>query len=187
MVSLASLWLPILLSAVGVFIASSVIWMALPIHKKDYKKLGDKEAAVMAAVRSWGLGAGMYMFPFCDPKGPKDDPAMKKKIADGPWGTIMLMPRVWNMGRMMGLWVLNLLILTTFVAYIAGHGLAPGAAYLRVFQLVGATALLAYGGSSLTDSIWKGRPWSLLPGALFDAVVYALVTGAVFGALWPKV
>jgi len=33
MVSLAALWLPILLAAVFVFIASSIIHMVLPYHK----------------------------------------------------------------------------------------------------------------------------------------------------------
>ena len=46
MVPIHALWLPILLSAVIVFVASSIIHMALPIHKSDYRKLPD-EAKVL--------------------------------------------------------------------------------------------------------------------------------------------
>ena len=37
--SLAALWLPILLSAVIVFVVSSILHMALPFHKNDYRQL----------------------------------------------------------------------------------------------------------------------------------------------------
>ena len=47
MVSIISLWLPILLSAVAVFIASSVIHMVLKYHNSDFKKI-PAEDEVMA-------------------------------------------------------------------------------------------------------------------------------------------
>lgn len=43
MVTLSALWLPILLSAVIVFVASSIIHMAIPIHKNDYRQLPDED------------------------------------------------------------------------------------------------------------------------------------------------
>ncbi|MFN7019923.1 MAG: hypothetical protein ACK4WH_01175 [Phycisphaerales bacterium] len=184
--ALISLWLPILVSAVVVFFASSVIWMALPVHKKDYQRLGPAEDAIMSAVKAARLGGGLYMFPGCDPKALKDDPVARQKLKEGPWGVVTLMASPWNMGRSLGLWILNLVLIGIFIAYIAGLALPPGAPYLKVFQIVGATAFLAHGGGVLCDSIWKGRPWSLLPGSLFDAIVYALLTAGVFGWLWPK-
>jgi len=48
MVSITALWLPILLSAVIVFVASSIIHMLLPIHKSDYRKLPDEEKVMDA-------------------------------------------------------------------------------------------------------------------------------------------
>lgn len=183
---LTSLWLPIVLSAVLVFVASSIIWMALPIHKKDYKKLGDKEAAVMDLVRSGPIGAGLYMFPMCDQKTMKTDPAMAAKVKAGPWGTILVMPRCWNMGQMLGLWMVNLLIVSGLIGYLAWYAMPGAHTFASVFRVVATAAFLAYGGNALTDSIWKGRPWSMLCGALFDAVVYAAVTGAAFAWLWPK-
>ena len=43
MVPLTALWLPILISAVIVFIASSIMHMVLPHHKSDYRKVPDEE------------------------------------------------------------------------------------------------------------------------------------------------
>lgn len=185
MVQLASLWLPIVLSAVAVFFASSIVWMVLPIHKNDYKMLKDKEDAVMAAVRSWGLGPGMYWFPGCE-HGKKPGPEVVAKQKSGPWGVLTLMPGCPNMGKMLGMWMLNLLIVTTLIGYAASRGMAPGTAYMKVFQVVGVIALLAYAGSALCDSIWKGRPWSHVPGAVIDGVIYAGITAGMFGWLWPS-
>ena len=64
MVPITALWLPILLSAVIVFIVSALIHMALPIHKSDYRKLPDEER-VLDALRSAGVTPGRrYHFPF---------------------------------------------------------------------------------------------------------------------------
>ena len=41
--SIPDLWLPILVSAVIVWIASALIWMALPWHKNDFAKTSDEE------------------------------------------------------------------------------------------------------------------------------------------------
>ena len=41
--SLADLWLPILVAAVLVFVVSSVIHMVLQYHKPDYRKLAKEE------------------------------------------------------------------------------------------------------------------------------------------------
>jgi len=185
MVSLESLWLPILVSSAVVFVASAIVWMALPLHKNDYRKLGDKEGQVMDTVRSLGLGAGMYMFPSCDPKTVKSNPAAMDRWKAGPWGVLTVLGQAPSMGKCLGLWFLNVLIITVFVAYVAAHALPAGAEYLKVFQIVGAAALLGHGGSILTDSIWKGRPWSQAPVALIDALIYAGATAGVFGAMWP--
>jgi hypothetical protein len=182
---LTSLWLPILASAAAVFVCSSVIWMALPIHKKDYRKLGGAEESIQGAIRSAGLEPGQYMFPACDPQALKD-PAAQARWKAGPWGVLIVVGKPWSMGPTLGLWLLNVLILSAIVGYLAWSALGPGAPFARVFQVAGTAGLLAFGGNVMCDSIWKGRPWSLLPGALFDAVVYALVIGAIFGGLWPR-
>jgi len=43
MVSIVSLWLPILLSAAAVFILSSIIHMVLKYHNNDFKALPSEE------------------------------------------------------------------------------------------------------------------------------------------------
>ena len=62
MISLGALWLPILLSAVIVFLASSVVHMALLWHKNDYPRL-PREDEVMAALRPLAIPPGDYMVP----------------------------------------------------------------------------------------------------------------------------
>ena len=52
MVTLAALWLPILVSAILVFFASSLFHMVLPFHRSDYRKV-PSEDAVMNAASPW--------------------------------------------------------------------------------------------------------------------------------------
>src|SRR5258708_1008766 len=59
MVSLTQLWLPIVLSAVFVFIASSVIHMVLQWHKPFYKGFAN-EADVRAALGKSMSAPGIY-------------------------------------------------------------------------------------------------------------------------------
>ena len=50
MVSVTALWLPILLSAVIVFVASSIIHMVLPFHRKDYRPVPSEDGVMDAPV-----------------------------------------------------------------------------------------------------------------------------------------
>lgn len=184
-VTLASLWLPILVSAVFVFIASSIIWMATPLHKHDYKNPGDKEGPLLELLRQEKFPPGVYYVPWAN-HGNMKDPATQAKLKAGPWAQLNVMPGMPNMGRNMGLWFAHLLIVGTLVAYIASHSLIEGALYLRVFRIVGTAAILAHAGYALPLSIWHGNPWSQLPGRVIDGLIYGLITAGVFGWLWPK-
>jgi len=62
MTELQSLWLPILLSSVAVFVVSSIIHMASPWHKSDYPK-APKEDQIMDALRPLAIPPGDYMIP----------------------------------------------------------------------------------------------------------------------------
>src|SRR5207244_11271656 len=64
MVPLTALWLPILLSAIIVFVASSIMHMLLPYHRSDYQRLPDEDK-LLVALRSAGLNRGLYIFLFC--------------------------------------------------------------------------------------------------------------------------
>lgn len=184
---LPQLWLPILLSTVFLFIASSIIWMALPIHKKDFTDPGDKQIALHKSIVASGLAPGQYFVPFnCHGKNPS--PEIAELAKQGPYCSLIIMPGNPNMGKMMGLWVFNLLLINTFVAYLAGHaGLPAGSEYLSIFRVVGTAAFLAHTGNALTTVIWMAHPVHTLPGKIFDGVVYALLTAGTFAWLWPKI
>lgn len=183
MTTLALLWLPILLSAVFVFVASSVIHMALPIHKGDYRKLPD-EAAALDALRRTAVAPGQYMFP-C-PTSMKDmgSPEMQAKYKQGPVGTLIVRRSGGvGMGTALAQWFAFCVVVSVFTAYLTGLARAPGEA--GVFRVAAAVATLGYAFSEVTHSIWKGIAWSTTAKFAFDGVVYALVTGATFAWLWP--
>jgi hypothetical protein len=185
MVSLTVLWLPILLSAVIVFVASSIIHMVLPYHRSEYRQLPDEDK-LLAALRATGLKRGFYTFPFCTHKDMKS-PATQEKFKQGPVGTITVYPSgPPDMGKFLGLWFAYCLIVGVFVAYLAGHTVALGAHYPVVFRVVGTAAFLAYGLGTLSNGIWKGLPWSMVLKESFDGLIFALLTAGTFGWLWPR-
>ena len=103
MVSLAALWLPILLSAMIVFVASSIMHMLLPYHKGDYRRLPEEDK-VLAALRGAGLTRGLYVFPYCTHKEMKS-PAIVKKYKQGPAGMMTVLPSGPPvMAKFLGLW-----------------------------------------------------------------------------------
>lgn len=185
MTPLLSLWLPILLVTVACFVASSVIWMASPLHKHDYKDPGDKEGTILDMLRAAALAPGVYYVPWCNPKILKEDPSAMERAKAGPWAMLTVMPGLPNMGKNLGAWALHLVIVTSLVAYITAAGRAPGAGFLAIFQVATTAGLLAHAGYALPMCIWHGQPWSQLPGRLADGVIYALITGAILGAMWP--
>ena len=185
MVGLSALWLPILLSAVAVFVASSVIHMALKYHAGDHQALPG-EAAIAEAMRRAGVGAGNYMMPHCGSHADAQTPENRKRFEDGPVGVLMIAPRgMPNMGKHLTLWFLYTVVMGFMVAYVASRALAPGTEYLKVFQIVGAVAFLGYAGAEPTGSIWKWVSWSTTAKLVFDGLVYALLTAGIFGWLWP--
>lgn len=185
MVYLPELWLPILLSAVTVFVASSIIHMLLPYHKGDYQKLPGEER-LMDAIREERVSPGNYSFP--RPASMKDmnSPEMLEKVSRGPVGMLTLLPSgPPAMGKALAQWFAYCLLVGWLVAYLTGRTLEPGAAYLEVFRVAGTTAFLAHSVAHVSDSIWVGQAWSTTLKNLFDGLIYGLLTGGVFGWLWP--
>jgi hypothetical protein len=184
MVSLTALWLPILLAAVIVFIASSIMHMVLPYHRNNYKQLPDEDK-LLATLRAASLKRGLYMFPFCTHKDMKS-PATVEKFNQGPVGMLTVLPSgPANMGKYLGLWFVYCLVIGLFVAYLTGHTVAAGARYLAVFRVAGTAAFLAYGLGNLSNGIWKGQPWGVTIKEAIDGLVYGLLTAGTFGWLWP--
>lgn len=187
MVPLTSLWLPILVSAVVVFIASSLIHMVLGYHKNDFKKLPDEEG-VMATLRKPGVPPGDYVFPKPDSPKAMKDPAFLEKWRQGPVGmmTIMKKSAAPSMGKSLAYWFLYCVVVEIFAAYIAGRALSTGAPYLSVFRFAGATAFVGHAIGTWPNTIWYGRAWTTTLKSNIDGLIYALLTGGVFGWLWPK-
>jgi hypothetical protein len=184
MVSLLALWLPIVVSAVFVFLVSSVLHMALKYHKADYRQIPD-EARRIAELR--GLAPGYYVFPYCSDMKEMGSPEMLAKYQNGPCGMLTIGPSgPPSMGKPLGLWFLYSLLVSLFAAYLASFTLGESTPYLMVFRVVGTASFMAYGLAPMVDSIWKGMPWGNTLRAMFDGLLYALVTAGTFGWLWPR-
>jgi hypothetical protein len=185
MVSLTALWLPIILAAVVVFIASSIMHMILPYHRSDCDPLPDEDK-VLATLRTGDLKPGYYMFPFGTHK-TMNTPEMKERFVRGPVGTMTIRPSgPIVMGKFLGQWFVYCLVVGFFTAYLTGHTVAPGTDYLQVFRVAGTAAFMAYGLGSLANGIWKGQPWGMTIKEVIDGLVYGLLTAGVFGWLWPR-
>jgi hypothetical protein len=185
MVPLTALWLPILLSAVIVFVASSIMHMLLPYHRSDYRPLPNEDK-LLSVLRGVGLTRGLYIFPFCTHKDMKS-PASQEKYKQGPVGMMTVFPSGPPvMPKFLGMWFAYCLLIGYFVAYLAGRTVAPGAHYLAVFRVVGTAAFLAYGLGQLSNGIWKGQPWGMITKEVIDGLIYASLTAGTFGWLWPR-
>lgn len=185
MISILSLWAPIVLSAVLVFIASAVLHMVLTYHRKDYRQLPD-EAKTLAALRGAGLQRGVYAFPYCASPKEMGSPEVQEKYRLGPVGLMTVLPSgPPSMGKILVQWFVFCLLVSVFVAYLAGRFIEPGVEYLEVFRFAGTFAFVAYGFGEIVDSIWRGQPWGNTLRGLIDALIYALLTAGCFGWLWP--
>jgi hypothetical protein len=185
MMSLSHLWLAIISSAVAVFVVSSLLHMLFTYHNSDYKPFSNEDD-VRAAINKGGAGAGMYILPHCpDMKGMRE-PAMIKKMTEGPTGFVLLRaPGAPKMGPSLGQWFGLTVALSCLAAYVASLTIAPGAARMDVFRLVSIVAFLGYAGAQVQNSIWRAEPWSSTIKNVLDGLVYGLVTGAVFAVTWP--
>lgn len=179
------LWLPILLSAIAVFIVSSILHVALPWHRGEYKKLPNEEA-VMSALRASGVARGEFMFPCAESMKDVRTPEMVEKFTAGPVGMLtVLEPGPPNMTKSLTLWFLYSLLVGVFVAYIGAFALPIGTGYDHTFRVTGTIAILGYGVGYLLDTVWKGRPWRVSIKYLVDGIIYGLFTAGFFGWLWP--
>jgi hypothetical protein len=186
MVTLGSLLLPILVSAIFVFITSTLVHMVFKYHASDYTRLPNEEA-VREAIRTGNPAPAQYIIPYAAGMKEMETPEMKQKYLEGPVAVLNLKrPRAYSMGASLGQWFAFTIGVSVFVAYVASHALPPGSPYLAVFRIVGAVAFLAYAAGQLPAAIWMGKPWSVAWKEVLDGLLYALVTAGVFGWLWPR-
>ncbi len=185
MISLTELWLPILLSAVFVFIASSILHMVIPIHKNDFKKLPG-EGKILETMLSQGIQPDTYMFPGADSMKELGTPEMIEKYKRGPVGFLTVVPSgPPGIGKNLVQWFFYTILIGVFVAYGTAVGLDRGANYLTVFRLAGTIAIAVHVIGGMPESIWKGQKWAITLKFSFDGLIYGLLTGGTFGWLWP--
>jgi len=186
MVFLTSLWIPILLSAVIVFVLSSIIHMVLPYHRNDIRKV-PKEDELMNALRGLDLPPGDYGVPHPGSIAGMKDPAFAEKMKKGPIAFLTVAPGAEpSMAVPLLLWFVYSVVVSLFAGYVAGRALPAGAHYLQVFRFVGASAFMGYSLALLQHSIWYKRNWGTTLKSVFDGLVYALFTAGTFGWLWPR-
>jgi len=185
MVPILSLWAPILLSAVLVFIASAILHMVLPFHKGDYKKLPNEDA-VLDAMRKAAISPGDYAFP--RPASMKDmqTPEMQERYKRGPVG-IMSVARTGPpaMGKALLQWFVYCIVVAIVAGYVAGLVLPAGAEYRVVFRITSTVAFAGFVLAGWQSPIWKSSSVGTEIRNSIDGLIYALLAGGVFGGLWP--
>ena len=126
MVALTSLWLPVLVAAVLVFVASSIIHMVLGYHNGDYGKL-PKEDEIIAALRPVGIPPGDYFLPWAGGAAGFKDPAFQEKWAKGPVISMTVLPSGANfMGSQMAQWFIYAAVVAFFAGYVASRTHSAG-------------------------------------------------------------
>jgi hypothetical protein len=186
MIPITSLWLPILVASVLVFVASFLINAVLRFHKNDFRKLPNEDG-VMDALGRFGIAPGDYMMPHVTGPEALKSEEVRKKLERGPVAHFTVMPphAMSSMGSQLVQWFAYLLLVGIVVAYLAGRMITPGSEYLDVFRLTGTVAFACYSMALMQRSIWYFANWSATLRSMFDGLVYAALTAGAFGWLWP--
>ena len=186
MVPALSLWLPILVAAVLVFVASSAIHMFLNWHKNDFQRVPDEDG-VMDALRGFGIPPGNYLVPRAESMEVMKSEEFQAKAKRGPtlFMTILRPGDPSDMGKQFVQWFVYCLVVGLFAAYVTGQALTPGAEYMAVFKVASTTAFMGYALAHAQDAIWMSQGWPATLRSMLDGLIYGLVTGGAFGWLWP--
>ncbi|HEY8164214.1 MAG TPA: hypothetical protein VIF83_01550 [Gemmatimonadaceae bacterium] len=186
MTGISSLLIPILLSSVIVFVASSVLHMMIPWHRSDYPKVPNEDQ-LRDAIRPLGIPPGDYMVPRPAAREEMRSPEFMEKIRQGPNLIMTVLPAgPWGMARQLVMWFIYIVVVTVFSAYIAGRALPPASPFAEIFRFVCTTAFLAYAAGLWQTSIWYRRAWMTTIKSTVDGLIYGALTAATFGWLWPK-
>jgi hypothetical protein len=181
-----SLLLPIVVSAVAVFVLTLIIHMT-PWHRSDYIRLPDEDG-VMKVLRPLNIPPNDYMVPHPGSGEYMRSPEYDAKRAAGPVMIVTVAPSgPWNIGKMMGLWLLFAVTVSASMACVVGTIVPPGGNRHAVFHHVGVITFLTYAMGAVPLSIWYHRKWSTTLKTAVDSLLYALATGWIFAMMWPQV
>lgn len=179
-VSLANLWLPIILSGVALFFASFLSWMILQLHKQDWRKLPNEEA-FRDAVRPLNVPSGIYMFPYADCNADMQTEAFQNKWKDGPCGTLTIFQNV-SMGAKLGMTFVYFLVNSLCLAYLGTMGVTPGSEFLHVFRFFATAGFLVFLSGMVPQRIWFD---CRITGHIIESTAYAVIVGVLFAVFWP--
>jgi hypothetical protein len=185
-IPIPTLWLPIVVAAVLVFVASSVIHMFLGYHASDFRKL-PVEDQIQDALAPFSIPPGDYVIPHAGSSEEMKSEEYRSKVERGPvaFMTVMDGRSMFNMAPQFIQWFVYLVVVGIVTAYVAGRMLPAGAEYLSVFRLTGTVAFACYALALPQRSIWYKVSWSSTMKNMFDGLVYGLLTAGAFGAFWP--
>ena len=181
--TLMQLWIPILATAVFIFIASSLIHMVFKWHNSDYKKLGNEDV-VRAALR--GTPPGQYSMPHCVGMKEMQSEEMKAKFIEGPIAMVTVRKNgMVNMGATLLQWFLLSLVIAALAGCLAREAYAATSDAQAAGYLVGMVSFLAYSAGSVTLGIWMAKPWGAVLKDLLDGLIYGVISACTFMWLWP--
>ena len=127
MLSLTSLLLVIIAGAAASFVASAIVWMALPHHRSDYSRLPDEDST-LSVLGTQDMKPGFYNFPHCKGWDELKDETVRKKFEDGPIGFITVLPSgIPAMGKNMLMMISYFIVTGVFIAYVVSLSQAAGA------------------------------------------------------------
>lgn len=185
--SIIALWLPVVVAAVAVFVASSLIHMVFKWHASDYRPLANEDE-VQAVLRAGNPTPGQYVLPHCADMAAMQSEPMLSKYRAGPVGFIQVLPSGDpDMRGSLVKWFVFNLVVAALAALIAAHVLGHGVSAVEAGHLAAILSFLTYGGGSIQSGIWMGKRWGSVAKDQLDALIYAAVTGFVFIWLWPTV
>ena len=183
---LGSLWLPVLVSAVLVFIASSVLHMAVPWHRGDFATLPSEERA-MESLRPLAIPPGDYMVPRPQNMDEMRSPAFAEKMQKGPVMVLTVLPNGrTSMGRNLAMWFVYLLIVGALTALVASLELRRGQDFHDVVHVTLVTSFMGYCLALWQMTIWYRRKLGTTIKGTIDGVIYAAITAATFAYFWPR-
>jgi hypothetical protein len=185
--SILPLLVPTVLSAIAVFVLSSILHMLVPAwHRSDYPKLPNEDA-VLDALRPLAIPPGEYMAPRPADSRDMKSPEFLEKMNRGPVLILNVhQPGVPSMGRPLALWFVYLLVVAWASGHVAWGALRDHNDPVDIFHTVGLTAFMGYAFALWQGTIWYRRPWLTTLKSTIDGLLYAIVTGLLFVYCWPS-
>ena len=177
-------FLPIVTTAIAVFIASSLIHMVFKWHNSEYRPLPNEDD-VRKVIGSANLEPGLYATPHCPDMKEMGSEAIQQKFRDGPVCLItMRKAGAPAMGKYLLQWFIFSFVIAAFGAWVASHAYGTSGNAHLVGHFVGLFSFFAYGCGSVQESIWMGRPWSATLKNILDAFIYGVLSALIFWQLW---